>query len=89
MDPLSLTLVVVSLTTATKDLVKLGQKMHESFAKVNRDIHPASSISSWNTPNADDITQVSINLRSAQRVAEDIKEMVEESVSSVKTTRTR
>ncbi|KAF5319167.1 hypothetical protein D9619_008416 [Psilocybe cf. subviscida] len=54
MDPLSITLAVISLTTAVKDMVELGQKIHESFAKV------------------------STNLRNAQRVAEDIKELVEE-----------
>ena len=35
MDPLSVTLAVVSLTTAVKDLVELGQKIQESFARVN------------------------------------------------------
>ncbi|KAF5319359.1 hypothetical protein D9619_008423 [Psilocybe cf. subviscida] len=53
MDPLSVTLAVVSLATAVKDMVELGQKMHESFAKVSK------------------------NLLKAQRVAKDIKEMVE------------
>lgn len=38
MDPLSVTLAVVSLTTAVKDLVELGQKIHESFAKVIENI---------------------------------------------------
>ncbi|KAF5319682.1 hypothetical protein D9619_008411 [Psilocybe cf. subviscida] len=53
MDPFSATLAVVSLATAVKDMVELGQKIHESFAKVSK------------------------NLRKAQRVANDIKEMVE------------
>ena len=35
MDPLSVTLAVVTLTTAVKDLVELGQKIHDSFAKVS------------------------------------------------------
>ncbi|KAF5319560.1 hypothetical protein D9619_008417 [Psilocybe cf. subviscida] len=54
MDPLSVTLAVVSLATTVKDLVELGQKLHESFAKVSN------------------------NLRNVQRIAEDIKEMIEE-----------
>lgn len=36
MDPLSVTLAVVSLATTVKDLVELGQKLHESFAKVSK-----------------------------------------------------
>ncbi|KAF5319350.1 hypothetical protein D9619_008424 [Psilocybe cf. subviscida] len=43
----------IALATAVKDLVELGQRIHESFAKVSN------------------------NLRKAQRVAKDIKEMVE------------
>ncbi|KAF5319331.1 hypothetical protein D9619_008384 [Psilocybe cf. subviscida] len=54
MDPLSVTLAVVSLATAVKDIVEFGQKIHKSFAKVSN------------------------NLRNAQRVAGDIKEMVED-----------
>ncbi|KAF5319447.1 hypothetical protein D9619_008435 [Psilocybe cf. subviscida] len=54
MDPLSVTLAVISLTTAVRDLVEVGKKIHESFAKMSN------------------------NFRNAQRVAEDIKEMVEE-----------
>ncbi|KAF5326652.1 hypothetical protein D9619_004745 [Psilocybe cf. subviscida] len=54
MDPLSVALVVVSLTTAVKDLVEFGQKIHQSFAKVSN------------------------NLYRAQRVAEEIQEMVGE-----------
>ncbi|KAF5319319.1 hypothetical protein D9619_008386 [Psilocybe cf. subviscida] len=53
MDPLSVALAIVSLATAVKDMVELGQKIHESFAKV------------------------SSNLCKAQRVAEEIKDMVE------------
>ncbi|KAF5319505.1 hypothetical protein D9619_008402 [Psilocybe cf. subviscida] len=54
MDPLSVTLAVVSFATAVKDLVELGQKIYESFEKASN------------------------NLRNAQRVAEDVKEMLEE-----------
>ncbi|KAF5315201.1 hypothetical protein D9619_007276 [Psilocybe cf. subviscida] len=54
MDPLSVTLTAVSLATAVKDIVELGQKIYESFAGASH------------------------NFRNAQRVAEDIKEMVEE-----------
>ncbi|KAF5329777.1 hypothetical protein D9619_009139 [Psilocybe cf. subviscida] len=54
MDPLSVTLAVVTLATAVKDLAELGQKIHESFAKVSK------------------------NLRNAQRLAGNIKEMVNE-----------
>lgn len=35
MDPVSITLAVVSLTTAVKDMVELGEKIHKSFAKVS------------------------------------------------------
>jgi hypothetical protein len=38
MDPLSITLAVVTLVTAVKDLVELGQKIHESFVKVSTNI---------------------------------------------------
>lgn len=34
MEPLSVTLTVVSLATAVKDLVEFAQKVHNSFAKV-------------------------------------------------------
>jgi hypothetical protein len=38
MDPLSITLAVVSLASAVKDMVELGQKIHKSFAKVSKNI---------------------------------------------------
>lgn len=74
MDPLSLTLAVISLTSTVKSLVEFGRQIHESFAKVNKST--SSLVSS--IPKMLTITQVSNNLRNAQRVAEEIKEMVEE-----------
>ncbi|KAF5318116.1 hypothetical protein D9619_012242 [Psilocybe cf. subviscida] len=54
MDPLSVTLAAVSLATAMKDMVEVGQKIQKSFTKVTK------------------------NLRNAKRVAENIKEMLDE-----------
>ena len=34
MDPLSITLAVVTLSTALKDIIELSQKIEQSFAKV-------------------------------------------------------
>ncbi|KAF5319246.1 hypothetical protein D9619_008387 [Psilocybe cf. subviscida] len=44
MDPLTATLAVISLATAVKDMVELGQKIHESFAKVSRNYQKAQSV---------------------------------------------
>ncbi|KAF5329773.1 hypothetical protein D9619_009135 [Psilocybe cf. subviscida] len=44
MDPLSVTLAVVTFATAVKDLVELGQKIHESFAKVSSNYQRAQSL---------------------------------------------
>ncbi|KAF5329413.1 hypothetical protein D9619_009140 [Psilocybe cf. subviscida] len=44
MDPLSVTLAVVSLATAVKDLVELGRKIHESFAKVSKNLRNARRV---------------------------------------------
>ncbi|KAF5319234.1 hypothetical protein D9619_008389 [Psilocybe cf. subviscida] len=41
MDPLSAVLAIVSLTSAVKDMVELGQKIHESFAKVSKNLRKA------------------------------------------------
>ncbi|KAF5327255.1 hypothetical protein D9619_004588 [Psilocybe cf. subviscida] len=44
MDPLSATLAVISLATAVKDMVELGQKIHESFAKVSSNFQKAQRV---------------------------------------------
>lgn len=80
MDPLSTTLAVVTLATAIKDIVEVGQKIHDSFAKVKSNIACTNPVL-WLWHCAQNIyndTQVTNNLRSAQRVAKDIKEMAEE-----------
>ncbi|KAF5327863.1 hypothetical protein D9619_004595 [Psilocybe cf. subviscida] len=44
MDPLSVTLAVITLATAIKDMAELGQKIHESFAKVSSNFKKAQCV---------------------------------------------
>ncbi|KAF5319470.1 hypothetical protein D9619_008400 [Psilocybe cf. subviscida] len=44
MNPFSATLAVISLATAVKDLVELGRKIHESFAKVSNNLRSARHV---------------------------------------------
>ncbi|KAF9554040.1 hypothetical protein CPC08DRAFT_727450 [Agrocybe pediades] len=44
MDPLTITLAVITLATAVKDLTELAQKLHESFTQPRRNMRLAQSL---------------------------------------------